>query len=376
MQRIGQRPVLHDAAGPHSHLVAVAGIGALRHVVAAHVHEQRLHVRLAHLLVARDVARGQHDALGGVELLVGAVGSLDHHAGDFAALVLHQLFGRVPEQELDALVEARLVQQCRRDEVARFFRDGERSCLERVEVGLFGQDGAARIAGVQRVGGAVLVGLVQQPVHGRAGVLEPLGHQRLAVAVAAGAVPAVLRRNGFDLEAQLLVQARVAGAHAAAAPVDRLGLFDDRHLEAFFHGRAGGGDARVARADDDHVHVGGPGDVAFGNGIGLDVPRMAGRGGRRAAFARTGGTRVARLRLAVCGLLRRAAHQPGSCGQCARRGGSCEEAPARDARLRLFFHVNPPLVAGGSVAFARLSLPAGFPHPAAGHHTIVEGARA
>ena len=273
MQSRGERAVLHDAAGPHAHLVAVARVDARGPVVAA---DEALHAALAivvhHLGVAGDVARGQDGGLGGKNLLVAVGGAHDSALDAAALLALNELNGGSLEHVLGALVNGALVKKRGRHEVAGLRRHLEGAHLEDVCVGFLGDDGTARIASVDAVRCAVLVGLVEQPVHGGAGVLEPHGHEGLVSAVATGAVPAILGSNGLDLAAKLGVQARVAGTDHATAAVDLGGLVAHEDLGAVLNGRTCSGATGVAGAEDENLGLDGLDDVGIGDRLRLGRP--------------------------------------------------------------------------------------------------------
>ena len=282
--------LLEGAAGPGGHVVAVAHVALVGAQTGEHAVGHRGE-RFDVLVVVADVTRGQNDALGSVVLHVLTALVLADGAGHLAGLVLHQLHGGHLVDELGAGLQGL----------------GLEHVLDEVGHGVLFEDGAAAhevVAGDLRVHRgvgahgdhalrAVGLGHVEEPVHAALGLAEPLAHERLAAAVAAGGHPALHLQGLVELQAQVVQSARGDGAGAAHAVAVQHGvlLHEDGLGAVLGRGKRAAG-AGVAAADDEHLGVDGLGDLVGRDRLGLHFPGvlggLAGFGQRRVGLGGLG----------------------------------------------------------------------------------------
>ena len=316
---------LEGAAGPRRHVVAIAHVALVGAQAGEHAVGHRRE-RIDVLVVVADVARGQNDALGSVVLHVLAGLVLADGAGHLPGLVLYQLHSGHLVDELGAGLQGL----------------GLEHVLDEVGHGVLFEDGAAGhevVAGDLRVHrgvgahgdhavGAIGLGHVEEPVHAALGLAEPLAHERLAAAVAAGGDPALHLQGFVELQAQVVQGARGDSAGAAHAMAIEHGvLLHEDGLGAVLGRGQRAAAAGVAAADDEHLGVDGLGDLVGRDGLGLHFPGVL---GGLAGLGQAG--------LGLGGLgLRRASGQ-------AERGhaGSTEGSALEQVATRNSSHVFPP----------------------------------
>ena len=264
MQHQRERTILHVCTDPQSHLVAVAGGEACGAVLAAlHTLDVLVAVVVGHLGILVDAAGGQDDALGGTEQPQLAV-TLCEHAGH--AAVLHQQLLSLGVEEVGGgvlvlfCVLAVLVQDVGGCKVAAL---GVELMVANVDehvvvVGL-GDDGVGGMCTEGHRHHTELRALVDQPVAGLGGVVEPHGDQSLVHAAAAALDPDVLVLHHVGHVGQLaLIHQRldvlgVAQTNTAALAMDGVLGLNDHDLAAVLHAGAGSGTAGVAGTHDDHL---------------------------------------------------------------------------------------------------------------------------
>ena len=267
MQDAGGADVFHLGTRPHGHLVAVAGAAVLLAVDVGHLGGVVAH----HVVVVHEVARGEDDALGGVELHVRAVGLLGDDAGHVAGLVLNKLAGGRLIEDLEALAlgpRADVLHAVAR--VVGLGAEVEGEVAHGVVVDVL--DGARPLGGGVDHLGAGLLAEVPQPLQGLAGVVGP--QHDLVMARAVRAVLVDEGGNGCHAgRVGLVLEHGVAGVALAGGGVL---LLEQGDLGAGLEGRDGGGHTGGTGADDHDVVVIGLGDV--GDGVGLGEEGRRGRG--------------------------------------------------------------------------------------------------
>ena len=267
MQDAGGADVLHLGTRPHGHLVAVAGAAVLLAVDVGHLGGVVAH----HVVVVHEVARGEDDALGGVELHVRAVGLLGDDAGDVAGLVLNKLAGGRLIEDLEALAlgpRADVLHAVAR--VVGLGAEVEGEVAHGVVVDVL--DRARPLGGGVDHLGAGLLAEVPQPLQGLAGVVGP--QHDLVMARAVRAVLVDEGGNGCHAgRVGLVLEHGVAGVALAGGGVL---LLEQGDLGTGLEGRDGGGHTGGTGADDHDVVVIGLGDV--GDGVGLGEEGRRGRG--------------------------------------------------------------------------------------------------
>ena len=283
MDHLGVRRRLNLAAGPHTHLVAVAG--------AVHLAGRELldvgAVVSHHLQVALVVARSQNDALASVEQHILAV-LLAHHAGHAAGLVGNELLGRAAEEELHP----------------RAFGNGgdgfHHLVVADAEVGVGVQVHVVAVD-VQHAVGLGLIGIHLDAAGGRGlaepgqrleGVVGP-GFQKSAVAAVVGQLDEIADKGLLACFARL-VQIDASG-HVALGGRRGLALHTG-NLGTSFSGRHGGSHARDAGAHDDDLKVARL--IELRNGFRRDEEAGRTVGSARRARAGIGHRRALRLRRA------------------------------------------------------------------------------
>ena len=297
--------VLDLAARPHDHLVAVTGLVELLALEVLEVGQ----VVGAHVHVVLVVARGHDDALAGVELDVVAVLVLADDTAD-AAAVLHELLGGRLVVDVHALLLGHAGQGDHAVAgVVGLRAEERRDVVHLVAVDL--DDGALLLVALVNDLRAALGGLLDDPLHGLAGVPGPV-LEHLAVR-AVGVLLHLERDEGLHAGGVGVLQ---VDARAGVALGDGRGLLlHERDLGARLAGGEGGGHAGGAGADDDDVIVLRVGDLARVDGVGRLEERGRGDlGFKRRALGRLGGLREAR-----------------GGDACGGQPASLEKVPARDA---------------------------------------------
>ena len=308
--------------------------------------DDRVAVVVDHLGIHVDATGGQHDRLGAAEVDVRAVLGGRHDAVDTPVGILHELLGAGVEvvDGRDVVLLGVLgvnVEHGRGLEVAGLLGEGDRGIhgVELVVREALGNDGVGRI-GAERVGlDAVLGALVDKPVAGLAGAVEPHGDERLLDAARAGADPAVLglvdvhRKVLADLLAILLGELRVAEADAATAALNGAQLLEHDDRKAVVDAGGGSRAAGVAGADHDDVGLLGGGAVGLGQRSGSGEERrgllgIAGAGAVDATLRALGGELHVLGRAGATGQRHR--RGAGGCGQRPHGGRPCDEAATRD----------------------------------------------
>ena len=230
VQHLRVRQVLDLAAGPHYHLVAVAGLVRLLGLEVRHVGL----VVVQHLLVVLVVAARHDHALRGVELHV-AVLALRDDAGHLATVARDQLLGGGGVEDLDAFLLGRGGQ--RAHAVAGVVGLGAEERGDEIDVVplLVDEGHMLQVALVDHLG-AAFERFLDDPLHSLAGVLRPQLYQfaiRTVLAV------------GDQLRYEVGDVGRVARGQvdAAARVALRDGLrflLKQRHLRARLEGRQRG----------------------------------------------------------------------------------------------------------------------------------------
>ena len=368
----GARAHLHVAAGPDAQLDAGAvatahhvGGGAQLDVAVSLGQVAVLVVDVAdHVLVAHEVAGGQHHALGGGEAHVLVLGlDVGHHAGHAAGLILLQVLGMGAEVPAGALLDGHLAVvrhdrgapvPARAAAVDGTVHDGGLVELVARGVGHQALVGLG-VVDVHVVGVAVEVGvdgvqLGDVPVHDLAGVVAEVADELLVGAAGAAAQPLVHELLLVDLVGALGQGPLAVDAGDLAADVQEallLGGFQDRDRGALVGGEAGAPRARLATAHHDDVERAAVGDLVLGDSLGLHAP--VGRGlALPAVLGGAGGC------LLLGGLLGQGGGRQGACGGDAQGcgAGSRHEGATRYAgchaaclsRLGSRLHVRAGLV--------------------------------
>ena len=325
----GEGAVLHLGADPHAHALAVTGVRGVAGGVAVGEDAGKArgprHVVGHHVLVAGEVARGEQDGLGGVDLRVVAVDVLADDARDGALVVLaDELAGPRGELEgyacLDADVVDGLDPRChggKRDLAVA--EDGIEVVLGVGVVRLgpvrlaHGEVALVHVVGVALVLNDVLaLHRCEEPVERLAGVVGPKVEDALVGTVAALLHELAHGGVAVDLDAQVLLDLAADGAELVGAALPGVGLLDDDDvLGAVLNGGAAGAQAGKGGTDDDDVGV---------DGL-LDVGGVDGRGGLHE------GRRVGGVFLGLVG--QGARHGAGQGGRAGDGGGAGDERTAR-----------------------------------------------
>ena len=227
------------------------------------------------LVVVADIAGGQHDALARVVLHVLAGLVLADGAGYAAGLVLHQLHGGHLVHEFGAGLQSLSLEHVLHEVGHGVLFEDRAAAHEMVA----GDLGVHRGVGAHGDHALRAVGLshVQEPVHAALRLAKPLGHERLAAAVAAGGYPALHLQRLVELQPQIVQGARGDGAGAAHAVAVEHGVLLHQHdLRAVLSRGKGATGAGIAATDDEHLGVHGLGDLVGRDGIGLHLPGVLG----------------------------------------------------------------------------------------------------
>ena len=279
---------LHGRADPQRLLDArpVAGVEQ-GHLVAVGVVRHDGAVMCLHVGVLAVRTRGDDHALGGDELLVGAVGIGGDHGRHAARFVLHQPLGGVVEVHLRAFFLDVLQQHGQQV----YLGHEAQAQIAVVGVLVYGarglvlatdeQDGSRiglgdRLVVVMLRHGMQAVGLdhVGEPVGGLCRTVGPRPHGGAVHLVVAHVEEVLHGLVHVHLHADLLERSGVEHVVGSAVGVERVVTLQHGHGKAVLHRGRGGVGTRSAQADDDHVLLDGLRDFAFGDVAGIHFPGM------------------------------------------------------------------------------------------------------